>query len=255
MRVAMPNPDARRTMRSARRFAPRLVPTLATVAAVLVCVAAGNWQYDRMIGKENLRARYDAAQAAPPLPLASLVEASDWEALRYRTVVAEGEYLAAAQILIDNKVHEGRAGYHVVTPLKLRDGRTVLVDRGWIAPGATRAQLPAAPPPEGFVSVTGRVAVPGTSPPTLGDNVASGAVWQHLDPARFAQATRTAVLPVVIEATAASSAPSNPVANWPAPDFGIEKHRVYMVQWYAFAALALVLWVALNLRRERTSDG
>jgi len=256
MRVAMPNPQARRSMHAGRRFAPRLVPTIATVVAIAVCVAAGTWQFTRMIEKENLRARYDAAQAAAPLRLETLGDAPDWNTLRYRPVVAEGEYLASAQILIDNRVHEGRAGYHVVTPLKLRDGRAVLVDRGWIAPGATRAQLPSAPPPAGLARVAGRVALPGAGPLALGRDVVSGAVWPHLDPARFAQATGIAVLPIVIEAMPSSFAPNEPVPDWPAPDFGIDKHRIYMVQWYAFAALALVLWIVLNARRSgRTSDG
>ena len=242
-------------MRPVRRFAPRLVPTIATVAAVTVFVAAGNWQHGRMIEKESLRARYDAAQSAAPVSLATLGDATDWSALRYRSVVAEGEYVAAAQILVDNKVHEGRAGYHVVTPLAMRDGRAVLVDRGWIAPGATRAELPSAPPPAGIVRVTGRIGSPGSAPLALGSDAPANGVWQHLDPARFAQLTAVAVLPVVIEATPSSRAPNEPVADWPPPDFGIDKHRVYMVQWYAFAALALVLWIVLNVRRETTSDG
>ena len=240
-------------MPAARRFAPRLVPTVAALATIALCVAAGHWQFGRMIEKENLRARYDAAEAAPPLALEALDHATDWNSLRYRTVAADGEYLAAAQILIDNKVHAGRAGYHVVTPLRMRDGRAVLVDRGWIAPGATRAELPDAPPPAGPVRVSGRVAVPAAGYPALADAGASEAVWQHLDPARFAQASGIAVLPIVIEATPAFPATTGPVADWPPPDFGVDKHRIYMVQWYSFAALAFVLWIVLNVRRRETS--
>jgi cytochrome oxidase assembly protein ShyY1 len=33
------------------------------------------------------------------------------------------------------------------------------------------------------------------------------------------------------------------VRAWPAPDFGIDTHRIYMVQWYAFALLATLLWL------------
>jgi len=54
----------------------RLVPTLATVIAIVVFVAAGNWQKSRMHAKEALRAQYDAAIALPPIAL-STVPASD----------------------------------------------------------------------------------------------------------------------------------------------------------------------------------
>ena len=51
------------------------------------------------------------------------------------------------------------------------------------------------------------------------------------------------MLPVVVEATAAPVPDDGLVRAWPAPDFGIETHRIYMVQWYAFALLAAVLWL------------
>ena len=47
-----------------------------------------------------------------------------------------------------------------MTPLALADGRVVLVNRGWIAQQASRAELPEAPPPAGEVTVRGRLALP-----------------------------------------------------------------------------------------------
>ena len=64
-----------------------------------------------------------------------------------------------------------------------------------------------------------------------------------------------AVLPIVVEQTAPTGAGDNLVRNWPAPDFGIEKHRIYMVQWYLFAATAAGLWMYFNLRRPRGKEG
>jgi len=98
---------------ASRRFRPRALPTLATIAAVAVFVAAGHWQQGRMQEKEALRAQQDAATNAAPIALASLPAAADWPALRYRPVVATGEYDARRQVFVDNRVHDGRAGYHV----------------------------------------------------------------------------------------------------------------------------------------------
>jgi surfeit locus 1 family protein len=248
----MPNPSA--APRAPRRFRPGVLPTLAMLAAVAVCGAAGRWQQGRMHDKEALRAQMDAAQQMAPVPLAGLPGAADWPALRYRPVAAAGVYRAHAQILIDNRVHDGRAGYHVVAPLDLPDGRTVLVNRGWVAQGASRAALPDAPPPPGAVTVEGRIAVPAAGYLELKAAAPAGPVWQNLDPARFAAATGVGVLPVVIEQTAAPVPDDGLVRAWPAPDFGIDKHRIYMVQWYAFATLAIALWLILNLRRPPSPD-
>jgi len=234
--------EGRPAVLPARRFRPRLVPTLAAIAAVATCVAAGNWQRDRMHAKESLRRQYDAAATAAPVALASLPAAADWPSLRYRPVAATGEYLGGRQIFIDNKVAAGRAGFHVVTPLSLADGRVVLVNRGWIAQKSSRATLPEVPPPPGVVTVQGRIAIPAAGYLELKPETASGPIRQNLDPARFAAATGLAVLPAVIEATAAPVPDDGLLRDWPAPDFGIETHRIYLVQWYAFALLAAALW-------------
>ena len=249
-RAAMPNAPSPSDAGTPRRFRPRALPTLATVAAVALFVAAGQWQGRRMEQKEALRAQFDAASVQTPIAMPSLPTDADWTALRYRPVVATGEYDARRQVLVDNRVHEGRAGYHVVTPLVLDDGRTVLVNRGWVGQGASRAAPPAVIPPAGMVTVVGRIATPSAGFFELASAPPTGHVWQNLDPARFSAATGVRVLPMLIEATRAPIPDDGLVRDWPAPDFGVEKHRIYMFQWYAFAALALVLWLALNLRQR-----
>jgi surfeit locus 1 family protein len=230
----------------ARGAARTLLPALGTIAVVTLCVAAGNWQRDRMTQKQALGERLAAAAAAPAVALPAGVD--DWSEWRFRQVELAGRYDAARQVLIDNKVHAGRAGYHVVTPLLLADGRAVLVNRGFAAGGATRAELPEVRPPAGDVRVTGRISVPTGDYVELAPAPPEGVVWQNLDPARFSAATGLAVLPIVVEATAGDD---RLVREWPRPDAGTEKHRIYMAQWYAFAALAFGLWAWFTLFRSR----
>ena len=239
-----------------RRIRPRVLPTLAAIAVVAVCVAAGNWQKSRMHVKEVLRAQYAAALTVAPIALTSVPSDADWSSLRYRPVTAAGEYVAAKQMLIDNKVVAGRAGFHVVTPLALQDGRVVLVNRGWIALEASRARLPQAAPPAGGVTVRGRIALPAAGYLELRTDIASGPLKQNLDPARFAADTGLRVLPVVVEVTEPPVPDDGLVRLWPAPDFGVDTHRIYMMQWYAFALLAALLWAWFHRPRAmRPADG
>jgi surfeit locus 1 family protein len=230
------------------------LPTLAAVVAIAVFVAAGNWQGRRMAQKEALRAQFDAAQKAPAMPLPPVAAQGSWSDWRYRIVSVDGEYDAARQILIDNRVHAGRAGYHVVTPLRMPDGRAILVNRGWIAPGATRAALPVAPPPAGRVEVTGRLNLPAAGYVELQAGAPAGPVWQNLDPARFSTATGLAVLPAIIEEAPGGAPTSGLVRDWPLPDFGIDRHWIYQMQWYAFAAMTAGLWLYFRFRRAHTQD-
>lgn len=229
-----------------RRFRPGWLPTLGMVAFVALTVALGNWQRDRAADKEALAAQLAEAVRRPPADLAAATDATH---LRFRTVQASGEYDAARQLFLDNKVHAGRAGYDVVAPLRLAGSdRFVLVDRGWVAQGARRAELPAVPPPAGRVTVTGRANLPPQRYLELAPERGTGPLWQNLDLERIATATGLVLLPIVVEQTDPVAPADGLVRDWPAPDLGAAQNRSYMLQWYSFAALAVALWLALNWR-------
>jgi surfeit locus 1 family protein len=223
---------------------PAWLPTIAALAAVVVFVIAGNWQHRRMLEKDALHERIVQAAAIAPMALPRGVD--DWNAWRFRKVTLEGTYDAQHQLLIDNRVHDGRVGFDVVVPLDLADGRVVLVDRGWIAGGASRRDLPAPPVPHGSVKITGRIDIPPQKYFELGDrDAAPGRVWQHLDPARFTKATGIDVLPIVVEALGGDEGAL--VRDWPVPESDSGRNLSYMMQWYTFAAMAAGLWAWFTL--------
>jgi surfeit locus 1 family protein len=225
----------------------RVVVTLATIASIALFVAAGNWQRERMHAKEADRAQSDRMAALPPV---ALPRTDEWESWRHRRVLASGSWRGGAQLLVDNRVHAGRAGFAVVTPLALDDGRIVLVDRGWIAAGAGSTRVPDVAAPSGRAIVQGRVALPRARYVELETAGPSGNVWQNLDPRRIAATTGLALLPIVVEQDPAAPA-DGLVRHWPAPDAGVDTHRIYMWQWYTFAALAAAAWIGFALRRWR----
>jgi len=233
---------------SPRRFRPAFLPTAATAVFVALFVVAGVWQHARMEQKLALRAELDAAARNAPVPLPA---PGDWGGWRFRPVIARGTFDAAHQIYIDNRIRAGRVGYDVVAPLTLDDGRKVLVDRGFIPAGATRSELPAAPPPAGEVALVGRVNEPAKAYLELASDTVQGPLWQNLDARRYARVTGIDVLPIVVEQTAPIDAADALERDWPAPDFGAERHLVYMVQWFVFAALAAGLWAYFTWRRRR----
>ncbi len=236
------------TAATARSRRPALLPTLVTAFAVALFVSAGVWQRDRMHQKMALRAAADAVAAQAPVALPAT---ADWAQWRFRPVTLTGTFDAAHQILIDNKVRGGRAGFAVVTPLTLADGRTVLVDRGWVPAGRSRAQLPQVPPPGGAVALTGRVNLPPAAYFELAADTVAGPVWQNLDLARAQRAFATALVPVIVEQTAPSGPGDDLARDRPPPDFGIDTHRTYMVQWFIFATLAAGLWLWFTFGRRR----
>src|SRR6187401_404602 len=132
-------------------FKPSRWPTLGAVLLIALTVYLGLWQTHRGDEKERRQRLLEARMAETAVVLTGSVAPDD--ALVYRHVRAAGEYDAAGQIYLDNQVMQGRAGYFVVTPLRLRDGAVVLVNRGWIARGPAYPSPPPAPVPAGRVEV------------------------------------------------------------------------------------------------------
>jgi surfeit locus 1 family protein len=168
-------------------------------------------------------------------------------------VTLQGALIAKYTVLLDNKLYRGRPGYQVVQPLRLADGKHVLVNRGWVAAGPSRAQLPEVRTPAGEVTLTGvrqahfaRVYQPAAARP-------EGIVWPGVSIEQFAAWSGLALENWVIEQHSALA--DGLVRDWPAPDLGVEMHEMYALQWYSLAALSVILLLALNIKRHGHSAG
>ncbi len=123
-----------------RIFAPRVFTTLLTCVLIALLLSLGRWQLRRADEKRQLFDSFAAGTGATrPIDLETP------RLRRYQHVEASGHYDQARQILIDNMVNAERAGYFVITPFALSGGGWVLVNRGWVPLGASRAERPAIP--------------------------------------------------------------------------------------------------------------
>lgn len=226
-------------------FSPGPVPTIAALALVALTAWLGNWQDRRAQEKTGRQALLEAREVAPPLTITGAGGTA--EDLLFRRLRAEGRFVADGQIFIDNRIHGGRAGYHVVTPFRLSpSGAILLVNRGWVARSAAYPAPPAAPVPEGERAIAGLAVLPPARFLELSADTVEGNVWQNLSIERYARRVRAPVVPVVLLANPPGE---GLVAVDERPDAGIAKHREYALTWYSLAVTAGVLWVALNLRR------
>ena len=206
-------------------------------------IALGNWQSRRATEKRELAAALDRAAQSVPVDLPA-------QDVIHRRVAARGTFVPQHTVFLDNKLRNGRPGYEVVTPLRLSHSSwDVLVNRGWVAAPASRQQLPAVRTPGTDLRVEG-IALE-RIPHALEPKPSSGPVRQNLDIAAFAAETGLKLLPLVVEQHSDSG--DGLARDWPRPDLGIEKHESYSLQWYSFAALAVVLGIIFSFRRGASS--
>ncbi len=230
------------------RFRPRLVPTLATVAVLPLLLWLGAWQLDRAEQKRALSDAFSAARAAPTAPYAVTLP-------RFARVSVRGRYDATHQFLLDAMVHDGASGFRVLTPLRLDDGRVLLVDRGWVAGDPARRALPdvaiaaAAAPREvlGLIDELPRAGV-ALAPADTGAAAAWPRVLLYPTPVALAAAYGAPLEPrlVRLDPTAADG-----YQRGFRPDLGLsrERHLGYAFTWFALAATLVAIWVVTNLRR------
>jgi surfeit locus 1 family protein len=232
-----------------RQFSASIWMTLLCVAGVVAFVQLGRWQWHRAAQKEAL----DASFIAGAEHVLELGAASTRALLRYQRVRVAGRLDGMHQFLLDNLSHNGRAGVEVLTPLTLDDGRTLLVNRGWVPWETMRSHLPDATlRAEGAVVLTGR----------LDELPVTGLALGHAPPPKDAAWPKLTSFPHMPELGEAlgkaveprqllldAGLPDGYVRDWQVSGLGATRHMAYALQWWAFAALAVTLYVVLNLRK------
>ncbi len=231
-----------------RRFRPAWWSVLLTACGLALFVSLGLWQLERAAFKDAVEAKFEQRLAQAYAPLG---DTDDLDDLQYRKLRLEGEFETRHNFLLDNQTHNGRAGYQVITPLYLADSdRIILVNRGWAAWNGARDPLPDPRPPAPGGWVTGIAFVPSEPALALGEYPAGGS-WPRLIPYVDIDALRRhyspKLLPMIL--WMAPEQPGEYLRAWDPVWLPPEKSRAYAVQWFAFAAIAAILFFVLNLRK------
>ena len=215
-------------------------------------VNLGFWQLGRAEEKRALQREMLARQELPPMPLGqvqprsgSLSEAQVAEIENLRVSVS-GRYWNEGSFLVAFQFFNGAPGFELVTPF-LVDGteETLLVSRGWIAPGPGDDGMPFIVPVEGEQTLTGQLHVPAT---VVGTTQVEGEAWplrlRRMDLTRAAEVLDRSVLPWVLRLSA--DAAGVHARHWPAVTVSTRSNIQYALQWFGMALVVLLVTLALS---------
>jgi len=229
-----------------RVFAPSWTMTALTVALCVLFVHLGNWQWNKGIMRRAEWAAF-ARGADAPVALGSRSAAA---VPRFERVEVTGRFEPERQFLLDNRVHAGAAGYEVLTPFALSDGRMLLVDRGWVPFSGYRSRLPDvrldARAPRALTGRIDELPAPGLS---LGRTApAPGPSWPKVtsypDMGELASALKTPLEPRILLLD--PHEPDGYVRDWQPPGLTPARNLSYAVQWWGFAVTLLVIWAVTS---------
>ena len=214
-------------------------------------VTLGFWQLDRADEKQSIVNQYNANQQAAPATVIDLSRATNLgiaQNLQYRSAWLVGELDSSREIILDNRVKNGRPGYEILQALTVIGlEQKVLVNRGWVPASLDRRELPEIEP------VMGSVQLRGSLYQTLGgyrldDGIGRVSAW----PARvgWVSAERAELLfgetffPYQLRLDQDSVGALQ--TGWATVSVMPAKHTGYAVQWFAMAFVLLIMTVIAN---------
>ena len=207
---------------------------VATAIALAILVALGLWQVQRLHWKQDLLARIDAAEHAPPQPLAGT------PAL-FTRVTASGILRDQAGVY-GAEVKDGQLGAQLVEVLDRAGAPPLLVVLGWVS---TQGGLPRAV--SGPVTVTGYVRLPEYGNWLSAADDVAGRRFYTLDPGVIGPAlgaANAAPFMLVALTPVAASGPV-PADALPRP---VNNHLQYALTWFGLAGSLLGVFVAWAVR-------
>jgi surfeit locus 1 family protein len=243
--------DTKRTLTITRGG---VIGSILVLIVAATCVRLGIWQIDRLRQRQARNAQVEARLEGEPLTVTGAL--ADTMGLSYRPARATGGFDHDRSIVLPGRSFRGLPGVYVLTPLRLNDSdAAVLVNRGWV-PAADAATIDLERVRVGVdTSITGLVLpFPGARSSlapaaTLEGDSAFRRVWFAVDEAALRAQFPYRLLDVQLQLLP-DSARGYPRAL-PPPSLDEGSHRGYAFQWFGFATIAIVGWIALLGREHR----
>ncbi|WP_182346903.1 SURF1 family protein [Tomitella gaofuii] len=214
------------------------------------------WQLGKNSRNSDRNDRIAASLHADPVPVGQVFDGTTAvaDADEWRPVVATGTYLADKQVLVRLRSIEGDPAYEVLAPFRLDDGRTILVDRGYVRPDQQMQPPQIAPPPGGTITLDARVRQPehatGDRPPV---HEAGWTQVYAIDPGKVGALTDVDLLQGYLQLEADQPGGLGVIAL---PQLDSGPYLSYGLQWLAFGIMAPLgvgyfVWAELRERRLR----
>lgn len=197
-------------------------------AAVLIWL--GVWQLQRLEWKLTALAEIDDRITAIPVPVPG---APDPEADKYLPVQSRGTVMPG-EVHVLVSVKDVGAGYRIIAPFELSDGRRILLDRGFVRSTAKESLRGT-----GALEVTGNLHWPQEVDGYTPEPDLVGNIWFARDVPRLATALDTLPILLIVRTTSETNPATTPL---PIDSAGIPNdHLQYAITWFSLAAIWLVM--------------
>ena len=232
------------------------------------CVALGSWQVKRLHWKESIIAELADANAHSPLTQLPK-DAAELSDLQFRKVQLKGTWLGGIEFHVTPRYYRNQFGYAIFTPLKLNDGRIVIVNRGWVPGAKKEAGTRPDTQVHGYTTLIGLIRTDRDRSYFTPPNQPSKNLWFGRDTADMAaDAGLKNVVPITVDLVDVNAPSSMPTTLTPAtalnnsdtvpqklpiPSDGTIRlrndHLSYIITWYGIALGILVIFAVYHRKK------
>lgn len=226
-----------------------LLYVLFILCFTLLC-ALGFWQLSRAQAKRALIQQAEAAKTTQILDNQSLL--NNPMPKRFQHVKFSTNLMNENIILLDNQVHKGQVGYHVLVPAHLDDENVILINRGFIPLGKNRQELPMISPISSTITIEGYLDIAYRNP--LTKQVIENSIHWPLRVQQIDFDFLNTLMNVTLYPMLVTLNEDSPYALSPLP-MGVlyltpERHIGYAVQWFSLA-ITLFIWFSYFLYKRK----
>ena len=231
-------------------FKPGWLPTVVTVILLYALISLGQWQLDRAEYKDTIQQLVNERQTLTAI--AYLEKPADIDEQLYLPVYIDGYFDASQQVLLDNRVVNHTVGYDVLTPFIMQNGKSILVNRGWIKQGKTRQDIPPLDITDKRIQINGLLAKPPQPGLVLAENANNYLSWpavvQFIDLEQISDASGYTIEPMIL----LLDADDNQALHREPITFKTNsaKHHGYAFQWFGLATALMVIYLTVNTNRK-----
>ena len=235
-------------------FRPFLWLTVVALPALVTLLWLGTWQLQRLEWKNDLIISFEARSSAAPitLPLAASVT----DEMEFRRLQLVGEFDHENEVFLTGRTYEGNAGFHIVTPFLLTDGRTILINRGWVSesyrdPAKRPFSLVA-----GQQTISAILRFPGQKGYFVPENDPKAGFWFTIIPAEITAhlGLATAETTIYADALRTSDVVTLPIAAKTELNLR-NSHLSYAFTWYGIAMALIGVYAAFHHQAGRLTFG
>ncbi len=248
-----------------------LIATVLLAGTAITCISLGRWQLSRAQERQQIAADIERGRSGVAVDLNA--NPTEEQLQPWRPAQAEGVWQPQFNLLLDNRNLDGKPGLWLATPLLLSDGSAVLILRGWFARPIGADISPVIPTASGPHKITGELAlrVPrlfelwgarDRSESSLpvdwprsevtkqsiahSQDMSTLPRLQNIDLNDLSKRLGLKFLPVVVMQKDENNDGLKRV--WPTPSIDSDKNMGYAMQWFGFAAIAVIAWLGFAWR-------